>query len=143
MNTSQPTGPDRKNPYQSPQTTDGYGAEAAEKGIWHATDAKYMMLGRLVVTWEKLRVPYNLVLILVVLAMTAGAPAWYLPAPYFFWHLCFGSVIANVCFLAGPAVDGYLSWFVLRHPAVTTLLFLAGTGLAAFFAVASLAFVPF
>ena len=38
--------------------------------------------------------------------------------------------MANLCFCAGPVVDGYLSWLGLRHRAITWLLFLLGTALS-------------
>jgi len=52
----------------------------------------------------------------------------------------FGCFAANGLYLAGPAVDGYLTWFGLRHRAVTVLLFLAGTVLASLLAIACVAF---
>ncbi len=91
----------------------------------------YAELGRLVVRWEKLRIVYNIVLTLVVLltSLPFFRECW--TDPEFVLYVLSGCLGANACFLAGPMVDGYLSWFGLRHPAITTALFIVGTAFAA------------
>ena len=73
------------------------------------------------VTWEKLRVPYNGVLMLVVVCLAPSRIGSKIG------ELVGYAFIANLCFLLGPFIDGYLTWLGLRHPAVTVFVFLAGT----------------
>ncbi|MCA9070232.1 MAG: hypothetical protein KDA84_14965 [Planctomycetaceae bacterium] len=78
---------------------------------------KYIMLGQVVVSWEALRIPYNcLILILFTFFQQFGV---FLDVTTFF--------LLNACFLFGPLVDGYLSWFGLRHNALTAFLFSGGS----------------
>lgn len=57
-------------------------------------------------TWEKLRVAYNLILLMAVMAMFLHAPSAYVREPLpFVLMLGVGAVLANLCFLAGPVVD--------------------------------------
>lgn len=46
----------------------------------------------------------------------------------------FGGVIANVCLLTGPAIEGYATHFRVSNEVMTAVLFIAGLGLTAFLA---------
>ncbi len=103
------------NPYRSPETARA-GNDAGPSGA--AT--KFEELGRLIVTWEKLRFVYNAIgLIPTVFIVLAARPAVFEIAICAFW--------ANLCFCAGPVIDGYLTWFGFRSRVVTVILFVLGT----------------
>lgn len=85
-------------------------------------DAKAIFL-----RWERLRVGYNLILLLVTLGcLFARWPE--ARAPWYGWFvICLiGAVMANLCFFAAPATETYLHWLGVRSRAVTTALFLLG-----------------
>lgn len=89
--------------------------------------------------WEKLRVFYNLILTAVVLLVWA---AWFramIPIEELLFASVLGALGANVCYCAGPVANAYAYWLGWRHPAVTVVLFVAGTGLSVLAAVVSVA----
>ena len=59
--------------------------------------------------------------------------------PIFWLALFFGACVANLCYLVGPAVEGYGSYFGIWHPNMTSILFVAGTGFTMLLALASVA----
>ncbi|MCY2932080.1 MAG: hypothetical protein NTV86_21825 [Planctomycetota bacterium] len=75
-------------------------------------------LGRVIVTWEKLRLVYNAIgffpAVLIVMIPTLYQPLV---------KLAVWAILANLCFCLGPLVDGYLTWFGFRRKAVTVVLF--------------------
>ncbi|MEM6459191.1 MAG: hypothetical protein AAF710_07345 [Planctomycetota bacterium] len=79
--------------------------------------------------WEWLRLAYNGILAVVVLAcvgfVLARTPeAWGdLPWLSFGVTCVIGAVAANVCFTAGPVAEIYLAWLGLRRGAIRPLLF--------------------
>ena len=76
--------------------------------------------------WEKLRIPYNFILALILIlshAPTMGLSFVYLPA-LFVWLV--GAVLANLLFLAGPLAEAYFAWIGLRSRWITLSLFLGG-----------------
>lgn len=74
--------------------------------------------------WERLRILYNLLLVGLVLIPTGGA--FQLPTLRELPVLAVGAALANLCFMAGPLADAYLSWLGLRSRWVTAGLFAAG-----------------
>jgi hypothetical protein len=88
--------------------------------------------------WERLRVLYNLILIAEVLLLSAFAPGHALGDRAFWRLLVFGALVANLCYCVGPIANAYAHWLGLRHPAVTIVLFVAGTALAALLALVSI-----
>lgn len=127
--TPQPT--TSPNPYQTPADT-----EPLETS---PDDPRLAELGRLFVRWEKLRLIYNGILAAVVLLCL---PVVYLEGAMnvlFLGELAVACLGANVCYLAGPAVDGYLTWFGLRHHGITLILFVSGTLLSMALAVFTMA----
>jgi hypothetical protein len=115
---------DASNPYAPP------GAEGAARA------PAVVDFGEIVRRWELLRIRYNAVLIaLVLLLVVIFFPERFSIAR--FWVQVFGgAVIANLCFTAGPTVEGY-GRFLFRTwlDSMTVLLFLAGTCFAALLAV--------
>jgi hypothetical protein len=78
--------------------------------------------------WEKLRLPYNAVILVVVLVL---GPVIGRGLPDAGRLLLLAFLAANVGFLAGPVLDGYLGWLGLRRASVTGVLFAAVTASAA------------
>jgi hypothetical protein len=93
--------------------------------------------------WEKLRLVYNGLLVLLVLGTTFVAFPQHAGFPEYWMSIAAGAVAANVCYFLGPLIEGYVTCFGGWHFVLTILLFCAGTLLAAGLAVASIAsFVP-
>ncbi len=81
-------------------------------------------LRSILLQWERLRILYNLVLLGLVLLPTGGS--FQLPSLSELPVLAVGAVLANLCYLAGPLADAYLSWLGLRSRWVTAGLFAGG-----------------
>jgi hypothetical protein len=79
--------------------------------------------------WEKLRLPYNLILAAILLLSQGGNLSTILvlaqSVMLVFWIV--GAVLANLCFLAGPLVEAYLTWLGVESRWLTPGLF--GLGL--------------
>lgn len=83
--------------------------------------------------WEKLRVVYNLALVLVTLLV--GSVGFY--AGSFWATAVVGAIIANICYCLGPCLEGYLALIGWPRRETRQFLFLVGTLLAAFLAAAA------
>lgn len=57
------------------------------------------------IAWERLRVVYNAILAVLVLAVVRAD--W--GDPEFPWELARAAFLANLCFCAGPVAEGYLA----------------------------------
>lgn len=118
--------------FQSPQASAASGADGAS-AVAPNVD-RFVMIGELVVRWEKLRWVYNAILAGVTLltgllvlgasANRADSKLWTVDGVE---ALIFAFLGANACFTIGPLIDGYLSWFGFRKRATTWVLFLGGT----------------
>ena len=83
--------------------------------------------------WERLRLVYNIILFAVfaVLVVDAyfsselGAPQE--PFSLILFHSAIYALIANILYLAGPAVDSYMCWLDIRSKYSKVILFVAGT----------------
>ncbi len=85
--------------------------------------------------WERLRVSYNLCLFLVTLLITAGIHSFAMLAfPMYWLTVLAGAVFANLCFMAGPALETCIRWLGYRGNALRWALYLAGLLLASFLA---------
>jgi hypothetical protein len=62
--------------------------------------------------------------------------------PGYWMVLVIGAFMANLCFLTGPAIEGYGNHFRLWQSGFTIVLFLAGLGLATLLAFACVAGYP-
>src|SRR4030042_6975583 len=89
-----------------------------------ATPSWLPMLRLILLRWERLRILYNLLLVGLVLIPTGGA--FQLPTLRELPVLAVGAALANLCFMAGPLAEAYLSWLGLRSRWGTAGLFAAG-----------------
>jgi hypothetical protein len=76
--------------------------------------------------WEKLRPWYNVILVavLVVSHVPHMGVLFLEPMALLVWLI--GAALANICFLAGPLAEAYLSWLGVRSRYVMPLLFIGG-----------------
>ncbi|WP_182865674.1 hypothetical protein [Stieleria mannarensis] len=88
--------------------------------------------------WERLRLYYNAILVPAVLLLTLVGFPHHASARGYWEMLVVGGVFANLCFLAGPTIEGYGTYFRLWNSAMTMLLFLAGLGFTALLAIGSI-----
>lgn len=89
--------------------------------------------------WEKRRLLYNAILLVVTLCSSAFGVVVVNDGQSFqmaslLFSLPVWCVVANVLFLAGPLVDLYASAFIVDRKEVGQVLFVAGTVLASFLA---------
>ena len=76
--------------------------------------------------WEKLRIPYNLILALVLILSHGASMGWRFLHPFVLLIWLIGAVLANLCFLTGPVAESYIAWLGLRSRFVTIGLFVGG-----------------
>lgn len=85
---------------------------------------------RVFARWERWRIAYNLVLVLLVgfLAFAGGGTDsdW----RRFAVQCILGAILANLCYFAGPITEACFQWLGFRHRALMPLLFIAGLVLA-------------
>ncbi len=77
--------------------------------------------------WEKLRIGYLAILILITLVPSLLAPRelWY--SVRFWIRLAEGAVLANICYFAGPIIETYWTWLGFRGSWLRIVLFIVGT----------------
>ena len=114
-----------ENPFSSPQT-----AAAADLGDFAPLSPereRLAKLGEVFVAWERLRIWYNVVLAVVALA----SPLVLFPQIEFdlgsLEDLVLAAIGANVCFLAGPLLEGYVTWWFGPVPWLRNAVFIVGT----------------
>ena len=108
-----------QNPYQAPI---GGSPEPVE-----STDlSRIVDFRKLLVKWEKYRLVYNAALIATTLLSVSVSPAGSIGVELF-PVVIFGAIFANVMFMLGPSVDGYLQVGGIRHSAVGLFIFGCGT----------------
>lgn len=78
------------------------------------------------IKWEKLRIVYNLVLLITVVGFNTMSMGISVLTPFLLITWVFGAILANFCFLAGPIIESYVSWLGLRSNIVTAILFMGG-----------------
>ncbi len=94
-----------ENPYSSPQKCDN----PAAKSRWQRE--RLAAIGEVGVTWEQLRVWYNVMLACVAsIAVLVIEPRLLLHARSL-ESLVAGAIGANLCYFAGPIIEGYLTWW--------------------------------
>jgi hypothetical protein len=78
--------------------------------------------------WERLRIAYNALLLLLTIGWLAGIrDELVLPGPLEAGAiLVVGALLANACFTAAPLVEAHLACLGLRSRLLTPLLFAAG-----------------
>ena len=111
-----------QNPYQAPISSKVEGKKSDNPN-------RTVEFGLLVRKWEKYRLIYNVALIsTTVLGMLAFVVD---PLQADLWAVIFlGACIANLLFMLGPSIDGYLQVVGLRHPLYGLFIFGCGTLLA-------------
>ena len=118
------------NPYAAPiNVNNDEGWELTGQTL-DAANVRFIRVGCTVVTWEKLRLLYNLILACVTV-LTCGFLCVFSFAPFNVTRLIgtivVGMFFANACFCFGGFADGYLSWFGWRSPFTTVVIFVIGT----------------
>ena len=78
---------------------------------------RHIGLRQIIIDWGFLVIPYNFLIILLSGELFGGMPLM---------DGLLGMVVLNVCFLAGPFVDSYLSWLGFRSRRWTAILFIGG-----------------
>jgi hypothetical protein len=115
------------NPYSAPEESGDFPTSLSALSD---RDHRCLTVGQVVVTWEKLRILYNGILgVEAIFVFFAGWSMGNNPGDIL-ESLLLGALIANLCFCAGPVIDGYLSWFGFRSRAITWVIFLIGLGIA-------------
>ena len=114
------------NPYASPTPQDLANPDAPRSPTMRVDFADVIR------RWEKLRLAYNGVLIVWVLALTALISPRQFASPLYWIAMSIGGVVANFFYLLGPAIEGYGRFFRLWHIVLTWLLFLAGLAFTGF-----------
>lgn len=117
------------NPYATPVAE-----PAAEDGVPNG----YINFGAILRKWERLRIYYNVLLAGLVLFITFGVYVRHVSNPRFWISICFGGVIANICFLLGPTIEAYGTHFRVWQTWFTNSLFVAGLGFTALLALISI-----
>lgn len=92
--------------------------------------------------WELLRLFYNGSLILFVLFLSLFIYPEHAAEPGYWVSICFGGVIANICYFVGPAIEGYGARFRVWHGTMTVMLFVGGLGFTGILAALSIASFP-
>ena len=122
------------NPYQTPVADLSPDVSGSER---------FADVGRVVVSWEKLRFIYNGVLVLFTLLVVAFTWQIQMSRPLQVGaRILAGAVIANVCFCAGPIVNGYLAWFGFYRRELTLVSFVCGTLFSMGLVIAVVVFLP-
>ena len=88
---------------------------------------RHIGLRQIIIDWGFLLIPYNFLLVLLSGELFGGMPLI---------DGLLGMVAFNVCFLAGPFVDSYLSWLGFRSRRLTAILFFGGCMLTVLYATA-------
>ena len=117
------------NPYASPVHADNDGGWELTGQTLDAKNVRYMRVGRTVVTWEKLRLLYNLILACVTV-LTCVFFLSFMSVPFNVENVIKAVIgmtfVANACFCLGPFVDVYLSWLGWRSAFTTGTFFVVG-----------------
>lgn len=94
---------------------------------------------RVMVRWELLRVVYCGVLVPFVLLVSFALQPAAAGTLSYWGAVAVGGIVANLCYLVGPAMEVYAVALGIAHPLVCVVLFLAGTFLTAGLAVMCIA----
>ena len=108
-----------QNPYQAPLANSSESTDRTD--FRHVVDFRHLL-----VKWEKYRLFYNAALIATTILSVFVTPADSIGNELISIVLA-GAMFANVMFMLGPSVDGYLQVAGLRHNAVGLFIFGCGT----------------
>lgn len=114
-----------ENPFSSPQTASTM--DAGDFAPLPPERERLALLGEVVVAWERLRIWYN-----VVLAAVALISILLFQLPLLFHmgaleDMVLAAIAANACFLAGPLLEGYVTWWFGPVPWLRQAVFIIGT----------------
>ena len=119
------------NPYRAPATTT---SETEGSVCLDSRRERMQEIGEEFALWEKLRLVYNGILVVMSLICVIVRPAW-LSRPFMLLgNLVGGAIGANVCYTVGVLASCYLAWMGFRNRTLTLVLFGLGTILAVVFA---------
>ena len=104
-----------------------------KSGNWSCPEVREIF-----VKWELLRIPYNVILICLVLLFLVCFPPQLEDIGELAGLVLLGAVVANVCYLAGPLAEVYITWLGLPTRWLRLTIFLAGSGLAGVLAIVCL-----
>ena len=107
------------NPFASPSanTTDSNNPEERNRTVDFVP---------ILIRWERLRIVYNLILVpFVLLAALIFAGIGPFEIDLIVSTIACG-LLANLCFMLGPTLEAYGTYFKVWHPLMTVLLFIAG-----------------
>lgn len=108
-----------------------------------AADPHLADVGAVFIRWEKLRIPYNLVLALWTFALTGLL----LFTPWlsfrFIDNVVLGAILANLAFTSGTVIEAYITWFIGPNRWISPILFTLGTLFSMLLAAASVFSTPF
>ena len=125
------------NPYASPVSS-----EFATRSSPSQQDAMGVDFVPIMRRWERLRLFYNLPLVLLVLVLTFVVFPYNASDIEYWLSIALGGLIANFCYLSGPTIEAYGKHLRLWNSILTTLLFLAGLGFTAVLAISCIASYP-
>jgi hypothetical protein len=89
-------------------------------------DARSHFLKPIFYKWEKLRLPYNIILAVILWLSHGISLKWQFFQPMFLSIWLAGGIGANLCFFVGPLVESYLTWLGLCRRWVTFVIFVIG-----------------
>lgn len=87
--------------------------------------------------WERLRLFYNVTLLLVTLVSLAVLGTEFVNPKRLVFTVVVGGILANICFCAGSCMEGYLNWLGLPRNSTRLLIFIAGLLLSSLFTLAA------
>jgi len=120
--------------------TDPYQAPAAiEEAPGEQPVTLDALARRTFLAWEKLRILYVLILVVITLAMVAFRGFGLVATVEFWLTAVVGAIFANIAFFAGPVVETYVRWLGYRGEVLRLLLFTVGTVFACLLATGTVA----
>jgi len=120
-----------ENPYAATQTT--LSESSSEPA---GTDGSLLVIARSVFfAWEKLRIPYLIILTLLTVLLIVMSGIFHLRLLRL---IVLGAVAANIGFFAGPTIETYVQWLGYKETWPRWFMFVAGTLLSMYLAVALL-----
>ena len=121
---------------QANQEPNPYSAPASESVIDPTVSLDFLPI---MWRWERLRLYYNGVLVIYVLLIAITIFPAKARDLSFWFCVCLGGVLANVCYLTGPTIEAYATYFRVWNKTLTMLLFAAGLGFTALLATVCIA----
>ncbi len=112
------------------ESANPYVASLANSDANAEPDAKRSVIEeirKIFVSWELLRIPYNIILIALTLVLAIQGSAEIFVSPGFWMFAIQGALVVNICFMAGPVAESYLRWLGIQVSGLRASLFILGT----------------